>query len=128
MTAVDRADQIERAGPIRRGITVWFAVFGGIGAWTAHLIFMASMVQYTCNQPSKRWSLHAATAACALVTVAAMALALRLHRSAPGADEGSDHPAGRVEFLAALGLAIGAINLLLILVEGLYAGVLRSCG
>ena len=124
----DKADRIERAGPVRRGLVVWFAVFGGVAAWTIHLIYMASLVRYTCNQPDKRWTLHAGTVICALITVAAMALAARLHHVAKGGDEGSDRPVGRLEFLALVGLAVGGINLLLILVEGAYAGVLHSCG
>ena len=62
------AEGIEQAGPITRAVTVWYAVFvGPIGAWTVHLLAVASLVRFVCNDPAWRWAMHLATA----VTLAA---------------------------------------------------------
>jgi hypothetical protein len=117
-------DEIESAGPLRRGLLVWYAAFGGIGAWTAHLMFETSAVEWTRDDPRWRWTLHAVTAACVLATVLAMALALRLRRVANGAKEAGADDAGQLLFLGNLGLLVGAINLALIVLEGAYVLVI----
>ncbi len=121
MTAVD---DIENAGPVRRGVTVWYAAFGGVGTWTVHLVFEAAFVHWTYVVHGWEWVLHAATAVCALATLGAMALSWRLRAVADGADESDAGDAGQLRFLGNLGLLVGAINLLLILLEGAYAAVL----
>ena len=113
-------DRIETASAIRRGVTVWYAAFGGVGAWTVHLVYETSAVQWTRNDPRWEWTLHAATIACAVATVIAMVLARRLVLAAHGAREGGADDAGQLTFLGNLGLLVGAINLALILLEGAY--------
>jgi hypothetical protein len=122
------AERIEQAGPLRRAATVWFAVFGGVIAWTQHLLVLAALTRFTCTKPGWKWVMHADTAACVAVTVAAMGFAYRLGRAGDPAAEDDESAPGRLAFLGWLGLAVGAINLALIVVEGVYAGVLRSCG
>ena len=51
---------------------VWTAVLIGVPAWIVHLVFTAAMVQFTTDHSGWRWSLHAATAITALITVAGM--------------------------------------------------------
>ena len=121
-------DRIEEAGPIRRGAVVWYAVFGGVIAWTVHLVSMAAITKFTCTRPGWKWVMHADTVACAVATVVATLLAYRLLRAGDAHAEHDDTAPGRLAFLGIVGVAIGGINLALILVEGLYAGILRSCG
>jgi hypothetical protein len=117
-------EEVESAGPIRRGVTVWYAAFGGVGAWTVHLVFEAAMVRWTADVHGWTWTLHAATVLCALATLAAMGLSWRLRTIADGADEAAGDDAGQLLFLGNLGLLVGAINLALIVTEGVYAAVL----
>ncbi len=117
-------EDVEGAGPVRRGVTVWYAAFGGVGAWTVHLVFEAAIVRWTADVHGWEWILHAATALCAAATLAAMALAWRLRIVAGDADESGADDAGQLRFLGNLGLLVGAINLALILIEGAYAAVL----
>ena len=117
-------EDVESAGAVRRGVFVWYAVFGSIGAWTVHLVFEAATVRWTFNVHGWEWLLHAVTAVCFAATVAAMALAWRLRVIADDADEGGPDDAGQLKFLANLGLLIGAIDLALIVIEGAYVAVL----
>lgn len=117
-------EEIEAAGALRRGLFVWYAAFGGIAAWTVHLVFESSIVRWTADVHGWEWTLHAATGVCAAATVLAMALAWRLHAVASGADESGAGDAGQLRFLGTLGLLVGALNLALILLEGAYAAVL----
>src|SRR5438552_2746282 len=108
-------ERIEHASPRRRSIEVWYAAFGGIGAWIVHLLFVVSAEHWTYLHPHYRWTLHAMTALCALATIAALVLARRLLVISSGSDEESNDDAGQLQFLAQLGLLVGAINLALIL-------------
>jgi hypothetical protein len=124
----DELEAIEWAGPIRRFVTVWYAVAGGIGAWTVHLLFEAAFVKFTCTSHGWVWAMHLVTAVTALATVAAMALAWRLLRISRDADEAAADAGGRLQFLGYAGLLIGAINLALILLEGADVVFLHRCG
>jgi hypothetical protein len=99
---------------------VWYAAFGGIAAWTVHLLFVASFEHWTFLHSEYSWTLHAVTVVCTLATVAAMLLARRLLNIAAGSDPASNDDAGQLLFLAQLGLLVGAINLALILLEGSF--------
>ena len=101
-----------------RGFLVWFAVSAGIVAWAAHLLFLASFVEFMRDHGFE-WAAHAATAVTALVTVAAMALCVRLLHHGRD-DEEQATPSGRTRFLGTMGLWIGGISLALILAEGAY--------
>ena len=119
------------ASAVREGVLVWFALLGGIGAWTVHLVFVASWVRLTCNRPGLDWANHAVTALTLAVTVAAMALSWRLVRAGRGEGHGAvgedaDTEAGRSQFIGILGLVIGAFNFALIALEELYIVVLHS--
>jgi hypothetical protein len=114
-------ERIESAPALKRGVEVWYALLGGIGAWTVHLLYFASIEHWTKLHESYGWTMHAVTVLCVLATVIAMLLAWRLHVVASGSDPESAGDAGQLLFLAQLGLLIGAINLALILLEEIYA-------
>jgi hypothetical protein len=129
--SVDELDQEDHEGTryrIMRAFTVWYAVLGGIAAWTVHLVAEASLVQWTCDSHRGEWVLNAITAVCVLACLLAIALSWRLWREGRGADDESDEPRGRTQFLGFLGLATGIINLALIGVEGVYVPILYHCG
>jgi hypothetical protein len=112
--------EIESASARQRGFRVWFAVFGGLAAWIVHLVFLASAEHWTYTDHQWSWTLDAATAVTALVTLVALRLAWQLHKAASGADPSGSDDAGQLLFLAQIGLLVGAINLALILLEGSY--------
>jgi membrane protein implicated in regulation of membrane protease activity len=113
---------------VRAAVTLWYALLGGIAAWTIHLLFAASFVRYTCNDPSANWAMHAVTAVTLAMTVLAMVLSWRLARR--GRDESSDRNGGPTRFIGRLGLVVGASNFALIALEELYIVELasRRCG
>jgi hypothetical protein len=118
--------EIEQAGPLRRGLLVWYAAFGSVGAWTVHLVGEASLVGWTEHDTRWRWILHALTAACIIANAIALWLAWRLRTIAKHADESSADDAGQLLFLSHLGLLFGIIDLALIVIEGAYAVVLSQ--
>ena len=114
---------------VREAILVWYALLGGIGAWTIHLVFFAAYVQFSCNEDGTLWAMHLVTAITLAMTAVAMWLCWRMLGKADG-DEASDDEGGRAQFIARLGLMIGALNFALIALEEIYLVVLasRRCG
>lgn len=123
-----KAGRITRLSPAVRpgGLTLWVAVLTGIGAWTVHLLLLASLARFTCNEEGTRWVLDALTFVTAAATVAAMWLCLGIIRGADD-DEAAGTPAGRTKFLGVFGLMTGAVNLALILLEGAFAWFINPC-
>jgi hypothetical protein len=115
---------------VREAFRVWYALLAGIGAWTIHLVFFAAYVRYSCNEDGTLWAMHAVTAVTLGMTALAMWLCWRMLQKADDGDEASDEEGGRAQFIARLGLMIGALNFLLIALEEIYLVVLasRRCG
>ena len=63
----------------------------GIPAWIAHLMFVAAMVRFTDSHSQWEWTLHAATAVTALVTIAGMAVCFDLLARGGPLDHRSRH-------------------------------------
>ena len=59
MTAAPASRRIETASPLRRGVTVWYAVFGGVGAWTVHLMYLVCAEHWTHVHHQWAWTLNA---------------------------------------------------------------------
>jgi hypothetical protein len=114
---------------VREAFRVWYALLGGIGAWTIHLVFFAAYVRYSCNEDGTLWAMHLVTAVTLGMTAVAMLLCWRMLRKADG-DEAGDDEGGRAQFIARMGLMIGALNFALIALEEIYLVVLasRRCG
>jgi len=96
------------------------------------LTFLAAMVPYTDRHPEWDWTLHAATAVTALVTLAGTALCFDLWRRAgsvePDTDTADLNPAALSRFIGFFGLVTGVTNLVLILGEGSYVFFVRRGG
>jgi cobalamin synthase len=114
---------------IRDAVLVWYALLGSIGAWTIHLVFFAAFVRFSCNEAGTTWAMHLVTVVTLAMTVVAMWLCRRMLKSSEG-DESSDEEGGRAQFIARMGLLIGALNFALIALEEIYLIVLNSrrCG
>jgi hypothetical protein len=67
--------------------------------------------------------MHGLTVVLAAATLAALLLSARVAVRASAA-EGHDSPAGRTAFLGWLGVFVNGSNLVLIIVEGIYIGLL----
>jgi hypothetical protein len=94
---------------------LWFALFGGPVAWTAHLLSSYPLVPWACGTGSVL-VLHGITAAMFLVAVGAAAsggLALRRYRV------GDDLATHRARFMGRVGALLGILFALAILAEGL---------
>lgn len=119
---------LSRLSPAIRpgGLMLWVAVVTGVAAWAAHLLLLASLVRWTCNEDGSRWVLDVLTAVTAAATLLAMWLCLGIMR-ASGEDEEAGTPAARTRFLGVFGLMTGSINLVLILLEGSYAWFINPC-
>lgn len=129
MSNADERESHSIASAIRSAFLVWYAVLGGVAAWTIHLMFLASFVQFSCNA-GYTWVMHAVTAGTAVMTLVAMALSLRLVRLGADPDDQASE-ASRTRFLGRLGLIVGTFNLALILAEesyGVFFHVGGRCG
>lgn len=114
---------------VREAVLVWYALLGGIGAWAVHLVFFAAYVRFTCTQPGSLWAMHLVTAVTLAMTTAAIGLSLRMLSRARG-DQADDDEGGRAQFVARLGVMVGAVNFALIALEEIYLVALlsRRCG
>jgi hypothetical protein len=108
-----------------RGFVVWYAVTAGIGAWTIHLVGLVALTEYSYDVPGAIWWMHITTILTGLATLLAIGLSYYMFRWG-GPDPERPTIQGRVRFLGELGLAIGVINLALIVLEEVYLNVLHG--
>jgi hypothetical protein len=108
--------------------TLWFPVLGPIAAWAVHILYIASFARFSCTRPSTAWTMHAVTAGTLAIAALAMLLSARWARRERYDDAGTVPSA--LAFLGRLGLAIGAFNVILIVLEEIYVLGLHSvrCG
>ena len=104
-----------RAAP--SGPVLWFATFGSIGTWMAHIVAEASLVPLREQHGWIVWVMHAVTVGCAGLVLFGMAIS-RSYAHIGADDESVPTPVGRTVFLGYLGLIVGALDLLLIVYEG----------
>ena len=117
----------------RIGLAVWiFALGGGPIIWMVHLAGNAALVPAACSH-GLTWLLNLSTAVCAVVALLATATAAAL-ATMPASDGGV--PAGaadstarihRTRVLGRIGVAIGAISVLLVVLEGAPVLALDAC-
>ncbi len=109
----------------RAAVTWWFPIVGSTAAWALHLVLLTALVQESCTD--SRWLvlMHVATAVTLAVTLAALALSVRMIRRAAGAGDADPR-----RFLGVLNVMVAAVNTLLIVVEEILVLALRTtrCG
>jgi hypothetical protein len=120
-TTASRADAASRLDQVLG----WGAVVVPIAAWTVHMVALASLVEFACDHPGAKWVMHGLTIGLGLVCVACLVLAWR-HAHLPNGEEAGSTTAN-LRFLAHLGIAVAAVNLLLIAAEGSYVLFLHTC-
>jgi hypothetical protein len=121
---------------------VWFGVLGGAGAWVVQFIANLSFTFAQCNAPPGRWQLPlhgwqiGLSAAAILVGLAAEGVSLWLYLRTVRIDhvaeaerhgEGSAAPAGRINFLATVGLTVNFLSLAIIVMTAIGAPLLPVC-
>jgi hypothetical protein len=115
------------AGPASQR-ALWFAVFVGPTAWTAHLLLSYFLVPLACATGGTLL-LHLITLACALAPLAGAVVALRGWGQVERADTAhpEEQPSAR-SYLALVGFLLSALFLFVVLVEGLPPFFLSPCG
>ena len=115
------------AVPIRhRGLRIAYVYGGSTAVWIAHLLFAASFVQYSCNVPGTLWYQHLATAVCVLIVAHMAWVAYGLHREGRADAEDAGTSQGANNFVGLVGIIVALTNLLLILGEGSFSGLIRQ--
>lgn len=109
-----------------RGLRVAYVFGGSTGAWMAHLFFASSFVQYTCNAHGTGWYQHLATLLCAAVAAHATYVAYGLYRDGRADAEDAGTTLGATNFIGVVGVLVGLTNLLLILAEGSFSGLVHT--
>jgi hypothetical protein len=100
-----------------------FVVFGGITLWFLHLLPIAALVPTACEH-DLTWLLNVITLVTLVGAVAAMAASVWLVRSyvSPAGRRN-----GRTVMLAAVGLLVNTISVMLIILEGVPVLVIDPC-
>ena len=122
------------AGPVpatsevrdHRQLLGWATIVLSIAAWTVHIVGLAALVQYVCGNPEVEWVMHGMTIGLALVTLVLILLCVPGARLPDGDEEGGSHSAS-LRFLSRVAIAVGSVNLLLSVVEGVYVVFLDPC-
>jgi hypothetical protein len=108
----------------------WYGLLGAPLAWVAQLLVGYGAEEAACAPAGMRWGLEtgtwqiALTIACALAALAGAAAAATLLRRV---HEGAADPFGRVAFMAAGGLLVSVVFLILIVLGGTSAVALPEC-
>jgi hypothetical protein len=112
---------------------MWFAVVGAPFAWGVEFAVGYWMTQTGCSVPGREWSLDQNVWGVVLmvgafaVAVAAGLTAVAMFRGTREVEEDDAPPAGRVRFLAAVGMTVTALFIFVIVMTGLGIVILPDC-
>lgn len=110
---------------------LWFGVLGAPGAYAVQLGLGYWLTQAACSPAGEEWGISLSawaivvTALAALVAIGAGLTSIWLYRR--HGDRHDPPPAGRVAFLAAVGMTVSVLFLLLILMTGAGVVTFRVC-
>lgn len=114
-------------GLLLHPLMLWSGWVIGPGAWALHLMGSYLLVARACEADAV-WTLHGTTLVTLLLSLAGAAVAWRqwgrAGRRWPGSGDGE---AGRIRFMAVMGLLISALSALLIVAEGIPNFFLSPC-
>jgi hypothetical protein len=119
----------------RADALMWFGLFGAPFAWTAQHVTGVLLSIATCHDntagPDWRPPFDAVagivTAVAAVIAALALLSAVAAWRSARDADDSDPPPAGRIHFLAIVGLTISPLFLAIILMSGIGSTSMQAC-
>jgi hypothetical protein len=114
---------------------MWFGLFAAPFAWAAQHVTGIELQYARCHdsRPGPAWDVPvdalaiAVSAVAAAVAVAGGLAAIAAWRSVRDADDDDAPPAGRVHFLAVVGITISPLFLAIILMSGLGTVFLPTC-
>lgn len=112
---------------------MWFAVIGAPLAWVAEFALGYWATQTACSVPGEGWDVRLNTWGIALmavsfvVAIAAGLTAVGLFRGTRGTDVEESPPAGRVRFLATVGMTVTVLFTCIIVMTGLGVVILPDC-
>ncbi len=116
-----------------RSLLMWFGLLGGPGAWSVQHIFGFGITVAACNVAGRSWAIPVdtltviAAALAASIALLAEASALATYRATKDVEEDDAPPAGRVHFLAVVGLTVNPLFFFIIVMSGVGATVLTNC-
>jgi hypothetical protein len=102
-----------------RGFWLWYSTLSGPIWWMIHITGVSALASGACGHGSYLTAAHLLTVVTGLATALAVFNSFRLLR-APASET--------VRFLGRFGVFIGALSLLLILLEESYVWTVRVCG
>jgi hypothetical protein len=119
----------------RAALLVWIGLFAAPAAWALQHVAGIEMQYATChdNTPGPGFDLNVdgwtldITLAAAAVAVAGGLSAVAAWRATRDSDDDDAPPAGRIHFLAVIGMTITPLFLAIILMSGLGETFLPSC-
>jgi heme exporter protein D len=97
----------------------WVAVLAGPVWWMMHVTGVSALASGACGHHAYVWLAHGLTVATCLPTALGIAVSARLSRRTPE---------GTIVFVGWFGVVVGALSLLLILLEESYIWTVRVCG
>jgi hypothetical protein len=104
-------------------LLVWFGVLGAPVAWTAQLWVGTGLTIAACSVAGRRWDIPVDPLTTALTVLAALTAALAAASSLAvlraTRDASGEPPAGRVRFLATIGITVSFLFGCLIVMTGL---------
>ena len=112
---------------------MWFAVLGAPLAWGVEFAVGYWMTQTGCSVPGRNWSLDQDIWGVVLmvfafaVALAAGLTAVAMFRGTREAEEDDAPPAGRVHFMAAVGMTVTVLFAFVIVMTGLGIVILPNC-
>lgn len=112
---------------------MWFAVLGAPLAWGLEFAGGYWLTQTHCSVPGSRWNINLDTLGVVLmalafaVAVSAGLVATALFLGARDAETEASPPAGRVRFLATVGMTVTVLFIFIIVMTGLGVVILPDC-
>lgn len=106
---------------------MWYGVLGAPLAWAVQFVIGFWIAQSGCDRGGVSidgWTL-AVTLVAAAAAIGSELAAIVVYRATK--DAGNEPPAGRINFLATIGMTIGPLFLAIILMSGLGVVVLPNC-
>lgn len=110
----------------RQSALLWFAVFGGITAWTMHLILSYAAVGLSCPLSSDRTPELSGLVTVALVLISIVMLAVAALASGV-ARAIAARTSGWKRFMALFGLLLNLLSVVAILFAAVVPAALRPC-
>jgi hypothetical protein len=110
---------------------LWFGVLGAPVAWVVQFLFGYAVTEAACDAAGTRWGIPVdawaaiATAVAGVIAALAGVAAVTTFRATRG--RGGEPPAGRIHFLATVGITLAPLFLCIIVLNGIGAILLTNC-